>query len=678
MSKQQSTRKEINLKHICSDLKSLPRDFFRHSIFGRSMTHQQEETVLTTPSDLNIQTFKLKGFPSKFCAVLENGLPLLLGANPPRRLVPNHASANLAENKEFIANTLEKWRNMGILEYTAERPHIVNPLSVVTNGTKKRLVLDARSSGLNDHIIAPKFRLPNAETIIQSLHSGDFMAKLDLANGFLQLPICKKEQTYLGFRSPVDGKFGTFKRLSFGLRSAPFLFSTFTNAIKQATKELLNITTEVYIDDWFISSASLNTLTEKVQSFIFLLSELGVTIQHEKTEGPAQSITYLGMIIDTTQHVLRLPESKRHKYLVGIEELLNSKTLTMSQVAKTAGRLVHIASIHREGAAYIQPFWDILYKERKQWTRQQLEREGLTIDPELHNCLQWWKGSLSVENVERRIWVSPSRRLFIWSKNAVEEMASNAQTICTDASSAGWGASTKTHTATGIWSNRQMRTSSNWKELKAVNLAIGTWDFIQNSPVLILSDSATVIAAIRKRASQALPLQTLLKELTALEASRNIETVAIHIPGKLNDLPDRLSRGHPVDTASLLQFEKSSETEEIEDIQRCYGLKWSNMELATYPFSRCTNIETKPQTILVAVSTPDLPFLKRQLQLSQFHSHRILLLIPKIATSELPLPFTKTIKVTSSLKCIDALNIEWTLLEVVRNGGIDVKTAISD
>lgn len=241
-------KQKWKLEHICSKPHVLPPDLFTHSIFGKSMVSQYA-TKERIPCDLQIEHFRKLGFPDSFCTIIEYGLPLLLGANPVQKCVPNHASANMREHHEFISTTLKKWEQMGVIHYVSHQPHIVNPLSVVANERKKRLVLDARSSGLNDVIISPKFALPNLGNIVQTLYSNDFMLKLDLANGFLQLPIQKQEHTYLGFRSPIDSRFGVFTRLSFGLRSAPFLFSTFTHALKEAAKQLLNISAEVYIDD---------------------------------------------------------------------------------------------------------------------------------------------------------------------------------------------------------------------------------------------------------------------------------------------------------------------------------------------------------------------------------------------------------------------------------------------
>lgn len=671
----QSERKQqiCKITHICSKPEILPNEFFSKSIFGESLigTCSIHET---TPSDLKVQNFRATGFPEHFCYALEHGLPLLLGANPPARMVPNYISATSEENREFLQTTLNKWEAMGILRFVECKPHIVNPLSVVVSGSKKRLVMDARSSGLNDHIIAPKFILPNIGEIIQTLRKEDFMAKLDLANGFLQLPIRKNEQTFLGLRNPLDGRYAVLQRLPFGLRSAPFLFSSFTNAIRQATQQLLNIQTQVYIDDWFIANRTLADATKDLKTLSDFLTFLGISIQHEKTEGPAQALTYLGLVIDTSNLEIRLTEQKRVKYVQGISELLTSESPTMAQIAKTAGRMVHIAFVHRAGAAFIQPLWEILYRERQVWTKAQLEREGILIDEELTECLEWWKEVLSVPNICRRIWTTPTGNLFLWTQHTTVDAMEQVQTICTDASNEGWGASTKVLTISGIWSNRQQRTSSNWKELKTVNLAISSWDFLRNIPILVLSDSSTVVAALRKRSSKTAALQSLIKELTDLEAVRKIEVVAFHLPGALNDLPDRLSRGRDTKVASMLSFDRECAPSCIRDIGQLHGMTWKQTKFDARLFGRREQLFVEPQACLFAISTPDIPYLKEKWKQLENHSNRVFILIPKIPSSELPLNNTIEIPNTSEIRCINIPHIEWTLLEVIRNGGTSAKT----
>lgn len=662
------------LKHICSKEDSLPPNFFDHSIFGQSIAGHQHSTANKCTSDLRIDNFIKAGFPNDFCKVLEFGLPILLHTIPPRRVVKNHDTATAVENQDFVTKTLLKWEKMGVIRYTENAPYLVNPFSVVVSGEKKRLVLDARASGLNDHILAPKFMLPSIETVVASLQDGDYLMKMDLASGFLQLPINDREQTYLGFQNPVDGRFGIVQRLPFGLRSAPFLFASFTYALKVAAKQILNLATEVYIDDWLLKNHSRANLLQDFTEFSELLGHLGVAIQHEKTEGPGQCITYLGLQVNTQEHKIILPEAKRLRYLQGICEILERENHTMALLAKTAGRLVHIATVHKAGAANIQPLWEILYADRKQWTKAQLLKEKLTMNDELKESLQWWKDVLSEANIHRKIWCDVDRKLFLWSSDTATLMPGVAKTICTDASDHGWGASTGITTSAGTWTEKQKLTSINWRELKTINLAICCWNFLSNSPILVLTDSSTAVAAVRKRASKAEALQVLIRELARLEKKRNIEVVAVHLPGELNDLPDKLSRGLPFDTASLLSFNPTTLPEELRTITQLRGCMWEKSKFNVCPFVRLRNLNLDPQDAIIAVSTPDLPFIKLQLKQLARHTSKVFLLTPQIPSSEMPLSLTTEIKVEGAIVCNNAPNLKWIILKVQQHGGTAVKT----
>lgn len=98
----------------------------------------------------------------------------------------------------------------------------------------------------------------------------------------------KKTQTYLRFRRPIDGRFVVLQRLSFGLRSTPFLFASFTHAIKEAAYKLLNFTTKVYIHDWLLTNYSRSHLMSELTSFYELLDLVGVNSNTRKRNVPRE------------------------------------------------------------------------------------------------------------------------------------------------------------------------------------------------------------------------------------------------------------------------------------------------------------------------------------------------------------------------------------------------------
>ena len=71
--------------------------------------------------------------------------------------------------------------------------------------------------------------------------------------------------------------------------------------------------------------------------------------------------------------------------------------------------------------------------------------------------------------------------------------------LFTDASNEGWGAHLDPSSTKGLWSDREKRLHINVLELKAVSLALRSFnDQCQNQTVLVATDKSTVVAYINK------------------------------------------------------------------------------------------------------------------------------------------------------------------------------------
>lgn len=57
-----------------------------------------------------------------------------------------------------------------------------------------------------------------------------------------------------------------------------------------------------YLDDFlFVGAASSGQCEALLKGFLSLCSELGMPLAHDKTEGPATKITFLGVELDTAE-----------------------------------------------------------------------------------------------------------------------------------------------------------------------------------------------------------------------------------------------------------------------------------------------------------------------------------------------------------------------------------------
>lgn len=113
---------------------------------------------------------------------------------------------------------------------------------------KLRVCVDFRK--LNEMTENEAYGLPNIIEILESLGSSKYFSTLDLASGYHQIMIDKKDTHKTAF-STKSGHY-EFLRLPFGLSSAP---ATFTRAMKSIIMGLEEMCT-AYLDDIVVHGAS--------------------------------------------------------------------------------------------------------------------------------------------------------------------------------------------------------------------------------------------------------------------------------------------------------------------------------------------------------------------------------------------------------------------------------------
>ena len=113
-----------------------------------------------------------------------------------------------------------------------------------------------------------------------------------------------------------------------------------------------------------------------------------------------------------------------------------------------------------------------------------------------------------------------------------------------DASSTiGWGCTLGDVYHQGQWASDVIHKHINWKELKTYDIALDTLgQQLANKIIYVKSDNAAALHYFNSGRGRIEELSTLAKSIRLKEVKLSIESVAIHIPGKLNVTPDALSR----------------------------------------------------------------------------------------------------------------------------------------
>ena len=103
------------------------------------------------------------------------------------------------------------------------------------------------------------------------------------------------------------------KRLPFGLRSAPKIFSAVADAIQFVlTKKGIHNCLH-YVDDYILVASSKLKVEEQKQMLCSVFNKLKIPLETSKLEGPATHLSFLGIEVDTSLWQLKLPVEKLMK-----------------------------------------------------------------------------------------------------------------------------------------------------------------------------------------------------------------------------------------------------------------------------------------------------------------------------------------------------------------------------
>ena len=181
----------------------------------------------------------------------------------------------------------------------------VSPLGLVPkpHSDKWRLIVDLSSlegCSVNDGICSDLTSVvyasvDNAVEIIRRLGPGTELVKMDLKDAYRVILVHPQDHHLLRIQWCGD----TFvdRSLPFGLRSAPKIFTAFSDMVAWAihyrgVRHLLH-----YLDD-FLLFGQPGTLeaSQAVATVREVFAEAGIPVAEHKTDGPATSVTFLGIL----------------------------------------------------------------------------------------------------------------------------------------------------------------------------------------------------------------------------------------------------------------------------------------------------------------------------------------------------------------------------------------------
>ena len=384
-------------------------------------------------------------------------------------------------------------------------------------------------TSINDFIDPEQYSLSyctvdDAFAIVNSLGKGALMAKIDLKNAFRIIPVRPEDWNLLGICWRNEYYIDTC--LPFGLRSAPFLFNQLATAIhwilqhKYQIRHLLH-----YLDDFFTaglpdSSECANNLT----AMLSLCENINAPVKSSKIEGPSTHLSFLGIIIDTTNMQASISEQRKQDLLSLLSSFKCRKKCTKQELLSLIGKLSFACKVIPAGRIFLRRLID---------TSCSVSRlhHHIRLNEQARLDIEWWLTFLPTWNGTSYILETE------WS-------TSTSMSLYTDASSSiGWGAYWSGRWIQSHWSSSEEEKSIVWKELFAVTAAVNTWGHLwARKKVLFHCDNQAVVDIWRTGTTKSPDVMALIRMLYFCAATHNIHVIITHVAGVNNAIADALSR----------------------------------------------------------------------------------------------------------------------------------------
>ncbi|XP_065644308.1 uncharacterized protein LOC100211417 isoform X2 [Hydra vulgaris] len=215
------------------------------------------------------------------------------------------------------------------------------------------------------------------------LGEGCLLAKFDIQRAYRLIAIKEDERKLLVLN--WKGCYYVDLALPFGARSAPQTFTRFSNVLEW----ILTYHGEIkYIqhslDDFLICGPPNSKVCgESLDKAFEICKELGILIEHTKTEGPSTCITFLGFIIDTTKLELRIPELKLVKIRALLDEWCIKRHGTKRDLLSLIGVLFYCCQAIIPGRPFLKQLLLKAYSVDHLWSQVRLNENEL-------QDLKWW------------------------------------------------------------------------------------------------------------------------------------------------------------------------------------------------------------------------------------------------------------------------------------------------
>lgn len=417
-------------------------------------------------------------------------------------------------------------------------PLMVQPLHVIIKpGKAPRLVIDL-SRNLNQHLPYTYFTYSSVSTAVAHASPGCWFAKLDITKCYLSFPLDPSVHHYFTFS--LDHHYYRFTRMPFGLSTAPRICTELLGIVEWDLQQQ-QVEVVRYLDDFLFIAPTKEECQTMLDKSIASLATYGFIVNPDKTAGPSQIITFLGIELDSIQMTLRCTKERMEELISLLQFQSTLSTTRIHQLESLIGKLSFAAQVLPGARPFMRRLLDQCHHNAPHRSHRVRLSKSFFLD------VTYWLSHLKIWNGRQT-----------WRK-------SDPIVLVSDASLSGFGFylehlpphlpnhSLPTHlqlgnTYVGSYGithadyHVDHRTIS-WCEMFSALAALLVYaPILTNQSVTIVIDNQTDVHILNRQATRSPRLAVLLRAVADLSTRLNFSFKAIHRAGELNILADLLSR----------------------------------------------------------------------------------------------------------------------------------------
>ena len=417
----------------------------------------------------------------------------------------------------------------------------INPIGLVQGkySKKYRIIVDlsaphndSNNASLNSLIDKSEYslsyvRLDDAIAAIREFGEGTILSKTDIVDAFKLIPIAPHLWKFHGVK--WKGNYYFYKRLCFGSRSSPKIFTLLSEAIHWIATTNYGIERLFYLLDDFLAVTRPTGDGYRTMALLTLIfGRLNIPLHPTKTVGPVFDIEYLGIFLNSVEMKAYLPLEKVNRISSLLQEFSIRHSVMKRELLSLLGHLNFASRVIVPGRSFVSYLLRVAASVKLLHHHVYLNQACLRDMAMWSRFLQQWNGISFFYDTD--ITYSADMELY------------------TDASGIGYGGIFKQQWFSEYWPNEMPKLGEKdmsiaYMELVPIVTAVVLWSpQWSGKRILFHCDNEATVAIIKKGRSTSHIIMNLMRRLTWCTAKYHFIVHAQHVPGKQNSISDALSR----------------------------------------------------------------------------------------------------------------------------------------